>query len=90
MTRYDLPKLTYLEAVLKEAMRVKPVGPVVLRCAIDNDVIDGFPVPAGTQVIVNLARMHRRRVAFDQPNSFKPDRFLDRVSKHISMPAARD
>ena len=81
LTRYDLPKLVYLEAVLKEAMRVKPVGPVVLRCAIDDDVIEGFPVPAGTQIILNLARIHRREAAFDHPNSFQPERFLDKVSK---------
>jgi len=61
-------------------MRVKPVGPVVLRCAIDDDVIEGFPVPAGTQVIINLARIHRRRATFDQPNRFQPERFLDKVS----------
>jgi len=71
----------YLEAVLKEAMRVKPVGPVVLRRAIDDDVIDGFPVPAGSQVVINLARMHRRPAAFHQPNRFHPERFLDTVSR---------
>jgi len=82
-TRHDLPKLVYLEAVLKEAMRVKPVGPVVLRRAVDHDVIDGLPVPAGTQLIINLARMHRRPAAFRQPDRFHPERFLGTVGASL-------
>ena len=61
-------------------MRLKPVGPVVLRRAIDDDVIEGIPVPAGTQVILNLARIHRRPASFERPNSFRPERFLDKVN----------
>ena len=80
MTKADLPKLVYLEKAIKESMRLKPVGPVVLRRAISDDVIDGVPVPAGTNIIVNLAQMHRLGDHWEKPDDYYPDHFDNKVN----------
>ena len=85
VTKADIIKLEYLEQALKESMRLKPVGPVVMRRALKDDVIDGHVTPAGTNVIMNLAQMHRRTENFPSPDSFDPDHFTGKVCQKLPM-----
>ena len=78
--RKQLNNLVELEKSLKESMRIKPVGPVVLRKALKDDVIAGVPIQSGTNIILNLAEMHRREDLFTNPESFYPDRFNEEKS----------
>ncbi|XP_033105837.1 aromatase-like isoform X2 [Anneissia japonica] len=82
----DLPKLVYLEQALKESMRYKPVGPVVMRKAIEDDVIEGFDTPKGTNVVLNLAQMHRRPEIFKHPNDFNPENFSEKLDQQQFVP----
>ena len=75
INRKDLNALKSLDNALKEGMRIKPVGPVVLRRALKDDVINGVPIKAGTNIILSLVEMHRRHDLFEQPARFNPDRF---------------
>lgn len=68
-------------AFLYEVLRTKPVGPVVIRQALTDDVVMGsdgrsFPVSKGTGVIIHLARMHMDGGVFPAPDCFTPERFM--------------
>ncbi|XP_062511027.1 aromatase-like isoform X2 [Corticium candelabrum] len=71
----NLAELTYMEKVLKESLRAKPVGPVILRRAISDDVMDNHSIPEGTNIILHLAQMHRDPRNFTSPNGFNPEHF---------------
>ncbi|CAF2052564.1 unnamed protein product [Rotaria magnacalcarata] len=55
---------------LKESMHFKPVGPVIMRCAINDDIYNDIPIKNGTNIIINLADMHRRNENFSLGNEF--------------------
>ena len=64
-----------IEACLKEGMRIKPVGPVVIRRALGADSKLGLA--AGDNVIISLEEMHNSETRFKQPSKFDPSRFLE-------------
>ena len=76
----SLPKLTskslpFVQACLKEAMRLKPVGPIIMRQTHEDDVIGTTKVHSGDQIVLNLAKMNRDP-SVDECHVFKPERFL--------------
>ena len=73
----DIKNLVYLQAIIKETMRLYPPGPFTIpRKSMEDCTLAGYHVPAGTQLLVNLSKIHRDpRVWFD-PNEFQPERFL--------------
>ncbi|KAL7747702.1 hypothetical protein RI367_006991 [Sorochytrium milnesiophthora] len=85
-----LKRLPYVRAIIKEALRIKPVGPLALpRMTTQADQLAGYDIPEGTQVILNLAGIHRDafsnadRSAQRYPLSdFCPERFLDDDDDH--------
>uniref|UniRef100_A0A1W7HBW3 Cytochrome P450 n=1 Tax=Scoparia dulcis TaxID=107240 RepID=A0A1W7HBW3_SCODU len=75
---YDIPNLPYLDAVLKEAMRLHPTAPLLLPHRAEQDVeIQGYTIPKHTQVFVNAWSILRDPTYWDDPTSFKPERFLN-------------
>lgn len=74
----DIPHLSYLDAVLKEAMRLHPTAPLLLPHRAEQEVeIHGYTIPRHTQVFVNAWYILRCPAYWDDPTSFKPDRFLN-------------
>ena len=67
----------YLEAVLKEAMRLHPVIPMVLRHLMAPARIGGWDLPQGTNVGPSIIITHSREDNYDQPEAFRPERFLE-------------
>ncbi|CAF0927647.1 unnamed protein product [Rotaria sordida] len=55
---------------LKESMRFKPVGPVIMRCAINDDIYNNIQIKKETNIIVNLVDMHRKNEYFLLGNQF--------------------
>ena len=69
-------KLPYIEAVVNETMRVRPIAPVLFLEPNDDTVIAGVQVPRGTAVFA-LSMYHARRDShFGHAGSFDPDRWL--------------
>ncbi|XP_050266149.1 geraniol 8-hydroxylase-like [Quercus robur] len=73
----DIPKLPYLQAIIKETFRLHPAVPLLLPRKAEADVeVKGFTVPKGAQVLVNAWAIGRDPSIWDNPNSFMPERFL--------------
>jgi cytochrome P450 family 110 len=72
-----LPRLEYLDAVVKESLRVRPIMPAggarLVRRPIE---IGGYVIPAGVSVINCMYLLHRRPDLYPEPDTFKPERFL--------------
>jgi cytochrome P450 family 135 len=66
----------YLEAVIKESLRMRPVVPGVSRKLTRPWTIDGYEIPAGTRVSPNIWLTHRRPDVYPEPESFRPERFI--------------
>jgi cytochrome P450 len=71
----DLPRLTYVEHVVEEAMRLYPPAWCFEREALDDDEIQGFFVPKGSMVAVCPFTLHRAEKYWPEPERFDPDRF---------------
>ncbi|KAF8779771.1 hypothetical protein HU200_002273 [Digitaria exilis] len=78
VTERDLPHLPYIEAVLKETMRVHPAAPMLApHQAREHTCVDGYDILAGTTVFVNVWGMGHDPALWDEPEEFRPERFLE-------------
>ncbi len=71
----DLMRLPYTRQVLQESMRLYPPASWLPRVAVEDDVIDGFRIPAGTTVVIPIFLYHRHPACWSDPDVFDPDRF---------------
>lgn len=71
----DIAKLTYIEMVVNETLRLVPPTALIGRIAKEADVIDGYPVPAGANVLMSPYVMGRLSRLWDNPEEFRPERF---------------
>jgi cytochrome P450 len=68
----------YLDAVIKETLRIRPVVPGVVRKLTAPLDIGGREFPAGVRLAPNIYLTHRRADVYPEPARFDPDRFLNR------------
>jgi cytochrome P450 len=67
----------YVDAVIKETLRLRPVLPLVLRKLKAPLEIGGFALPAGVSVAPCIYLVHRRPDVYPEPHAFRPQRFLE-------------
>lgn len=77
----------YLEAVMKEALRLHPIIPMVVRFLMAPGEIAGTRLPAGTSVGPSILLSHRDADNFPEPERFRPERFLeDKIAPNTWIP----
>ncbi len=77
----------YLEAVMKESMRLHPVIPMVVRHLMAPATIGGVDLPRGVDVGPSILVAHAREDNYEEPAAFRPERFLDGpVAPHTWIP----
>jgi cytochrome P450 len=67
----------YLDAVIEESLRLRPVVPFVGRELRRAAVLDGYSLPVGTTVMASIYLAHTRAESYPDPHEFRPERFLD-------------
>ncbi|KAI3836992.1 hypothetical protein MKW98_005325, partial [Papaver atlanticum] len=77
---HDINDLVYLQAIVKETLRMYAAAPLdVPHEAIVDCNIGGYEVRAGTRLVVNLWKLHRDPRVWSNPSEFKPERFLPQL-----------
>jgi cytochrome P450 len=82
-TAEDVAKLRYTEAVVKEVLRLYPLAWVTGRVVTQDCELGGYPIKAGENVVMCQWVTHRDRRFFEQPDTFKPDRWITNDAKQI-------
>ncbi|TYI01605.1 hypothetical protein ES332_A11G213200v1 [Gossypium tomentosum] len=74
----DIRNMVYLQAIVKETLRLYPPEPVIgLRAAIEDCTLStGYRIPFGTQLMVNAWKIQRDERVWPEPHDFQPERFL--------------
>ncbi|TKY68664.1 cytochrome P450 CYP82D47 [Spatholobus suberectus] len=74
----DIKNLVYLQAIVKETLRLYPPGPVLVPHEAREDChIQGYYVPKGTRVFANVWKLHRDPSLWSEPEKFSPERFIN-------------
>ncbi len=68
----------YLDAVIKETLRLRPPVSVVVRRLLRPATLGGYDLPGGTLVAPCVYLIHNSAEIYDDPGSFVPERFLER------------
>jgi cytochrome P450 len=74
----DEPDGEYLDAVIKESLRLRPVVPGVIRRLQRPLEIGGMALPKGVHIAPSIYLIHRRADIYPEPEAFRPERFLER------------
>lgn len=73
----DLAQMEYMRAIIKETFRLHPAVPVLVpRESMEDVVIEGYKIAAQTRFFVNVWAIGRDPESWEDPNAFKPERFL--------------
>ena len=81
----DIASLPYLQAIVKETLRVHPPGPLLswARLAIHDVRVGGHFVPAGTTAMVNMWAITHDEKFWSRPDEFEPERFMTEENVNI-------
>ncbi|MED6195853.1 hypothetical protein PIB30_041882 [Stylosanthes scabra] len=78
ITEENLAHMKYLKAMIKENLRLHPPIPLLVPRESMQDVkLEGYNIACGTRIIVNAWAIARDPAYWDQPEEFKPERFLN-------------
>lgn len=67
----------YADAVVHEAMRLRPSFPFTGRRAVRDAELAGLSLRRGTMLVISVIAIHEREDVYPEPRAFRPERFLD-------------
>lgn len=73
----DIPNLPYIQAIIKETLRLHPTGPIIVRESTEDCKIGDYDIPARTRLFVNVWAIGRDPNHWPEPLEFKPERFTE-------------
>lgn len=79
----DFERLAYLRAVVNETLRLYPAAYILARTSVAPSTIAGYDFPADTTMIMAQWVMHRDPRYFDDPEVFRPERWLNGLENRL-------
>lgn len=83
LTMETIDRLVWTRAVLEESLRLYPPAPLIGRMARQEDWLGNKRYPAGTTVLISPWVLHRHQRLWNEPEQFRPERFLPHQREHI-------
>ncbi|KAK3154153.1 hypothetical protein QOZ80_2BG0186940 [Eleusine coracana subsp. coracana] len=74
----DISQLPYLQAMVKEVLRLHPPVAMTYYRAEATVEVQGYQIPQGTIIILNISAVHRNENTWDNPDKFEPERFMNK------------
>ncbi|MEV0008984.1 cytochrome P450 [Streptomyces sp. NPDC047973] len=84
----DLPRLPYLDRVVRETLRLHHTGWLVTRRTVTPTRLGPWSIPADTELAYCQHALHRDPALFPDPLTFDPDRWLDDAQADAIVPGA--
>lgn len=81
ITAADLPRLTYVQQIVQETLRLYPPAAFLSRTARRPDTLGGREIRAGDTVMLPIYALHRHHLLWDDPDAFDPDRFAPGIER---------
>lgn len=77
----QLQKMTYINAVLNESMRLYPPAWITDRQNVEDDIVGNFKIKKNTLIGISFYELHRNPKYWENPDEFIPERFLGEQKK---------
>ena len=73
-----MASLEYLDAAIRESLRIRSIIPFVVRVLKDTFSVGGFTYPKGIVLCPSIYLLHMREDLYPEPRTYRPERFLER------------
>nr|XP_026498828.1 cytochrome P450 4V2-like [Vanessa tameamea] len=78
ISKTDLGRLTFLDTVLKESIRLYPIAPVVARTSTTDVQLNNYILPANCHILVHIWAANRNKNCWGpDAEDFRPERWFD-------------